>query len=312
MDRQPPLIFQYRNPRQFLLDTLAFRQSRDPKFSARSWAREMDISPSLLVMLMKGERPIRLRHVEFLKKGLSLSSQENFYFRALLQYSNADSPEEKHLCEVWLSQLNPGENFRVREVEEHTVLSQWIHLALIGLTYIDSFDGTAESAYELLGKKSTLPEIRSALIRLEDLGLIRKNENTGRLEASHTSISTQNDVTRNATHTYYRDMLRHGEQAITGQTLEEREFQCFSLAVHHSKIPLAKELIRHFRTQFVKAVGAREGADQLYHMNLQFFRLTESPTQTHRVEDEGARTTDSWPRSETIQVMLENFSQKDS
>ena len=93
-----PNIFGYQNPQKYLLDVLAYRQRMNSQFSARAWAREMGLTAhSLLIMLLQGTRPLRLKHVEFLTKGLSLSTIEHLYFRVLIQLSQADTHEEKQL-----------------------------------------------------------------------------------------------------------------------------------------------------------------------------------------------------------------------
>ena len=53
--------------------------------------------------------------------------------------------------------------------------------------------------------------------------------------------------------------------------------------------PLAKEMIRRFRSQFTSAVGAEGDGDEVYQMNMNFFQLTESPA-IKMVEDEGVDT----------------------
>jgi uncharacterized protein (TIGR02147 family) len=128
-------VYHYQNPLQFLLDTLSKRQREDARFSIRNWAKEMGLtSPSLLIMLLQGTRPLRLKHVEFLFRGLRLNTAEQLYFRALIQLANADSNEEKQLCALWLSELNPADHVRVKEIDEYTIISKWIHFTIMAMT----------------------------------------------------------------------------------------------------------------------------------------------------------------------------------
>lgn len=287
--RQPHL-FEYQNPQKFLLDTLSWRQKIDSRFSARAWAKEMQLSsPSLLIMLLQGTRPLRLKHVDFISKGLRLSTPEHLYFRALIQFVNANSVEEKHLCEVWLSELNPGAQVRIKELDEYAVISKWVHTVIFTMTGLKNFSGSAEEIYEFLGRKVSINEIRSALLRLFDLNLIRKNEATGRVEATNQVISTRDDVSSKAVQEHHKQVLRLAEEAIEAQSVLEREFQAFSVAIESEKLPLAKEMIRRFKQQFIQAVGVKEQtADQVYQMNLQFFRLTECPSEKGLLENEDA------------------------
>jgi uncharacterized protein (TIGR02147 family) len=284
-------VYQYQNPQKYLLDTLSERQKTDPRFSIRLWAKEMALpSPSLLIMILQGTRPLRLKHVDFLFRGLRLNTSEQLYFRAMIQLANAESFEEKQLCELWLAELNPAEHVRIKEIDEYTILSKWIHFTILAMTNLKNFKGTAEEIYQKLGKKVSIHEIRSALIRLQEAGFLRLNEETKKLECVNRATSTRDDLAIPAAHEYYRQVFRLAEDAIQSQSVLEREFQALAIAIPHEKLPLAKEMIRRFRSQFTQAmVPEHATADDVYQLNLQFFRLTESPAaQWCAIENEGA------------------------
>jgi hypothetical protein len=76
-------------------------------------------------------------------------------------------------------------------------------------------------------------------------------------------------------------------QAIESQSVDEREFQSFASSVPRAKLKLAKEMIRKFRTQFDEAMSSEPG-DDVYQMNIHFFRLTEHPSEMVPKEDAGA------------------------
>ncbi len=272
-------VYHYQNPRQFLLDTLVAKQRENPSFSARAWAKEMELkAPSLLIMLLQGTRPLRLKHVEFLQKGLTLSTPELLYFRAIIQLSNAESDEEKKLCRIWISEINHHSDFKIKEIEEYTVIAQWVHFAIISMTQLKKFSGSPTEIHSYLGGRVSINEIKSALIRLQELNLLSINDQTGRLESTNQVISTKDDVSMKAVREHHRGAIRMAEQALESQSVLEREFQSFSLAIEENKIPLAKELIRRFKQQFTQAIAVKEAtADQVYQVNLNFFRLTECP-----------------------------------
>jgi len=284
-------IYEYQNPRQFLLDQLSVFQKRDSKFSARSWAKKMGLpAPSLLIMILQGTRPLLLKHVDFLNRGLNLSTPEQLFFRALIQLTNAKTIEEKRLCEFWISELNPGSSLRIKEISEHEVISKWIHFTILSMTHLKAFDGKVDTIHKLLESKVSVHEVRSALMRLEELGLVTRDEKSGRLLSTNTAVSTRDDVTIKASHEYFKSVFRMAEDAVSTQSVLEREFQALAIAVPHDRITLAKEMIRRFRSQFIQAmVPDNATADHVYQLNLQFFRLTECPSEQWRaLENEGA------------------------
>jgi uncharacterized protein (TIGR02147 family) len=281
-------IFNYSNPRQFMLDRLTERQRQEPGFSIRSWAREMDLkSHALLVMLLKGTRPLRVKHASFLAKGLKLTSQERLYFQALIQFDSAETPEEKELCSHWLNDINPGNDFRTKEVDQFTVISHWVHSFILAMGDTKSGIRDAADVYRRVkGKGVTLNEIRAAIERLLAMKLLKKHLD-GRLKATAERVTTKDDVANIGARKYHRGVMKLADEALDSVPLLEREFQSGSIAVAAEKIPFAKEMIRKFRNQFEKALAAEPG-DEVCQLNIQFFRLTESPSEIVPKEDEGA------------------------
>jgi len=68
-------VYQYSNPQKYLLDLLSVWQNEDSSFSVRRWAKKMGLkSHTLLAMILRGQQPLRLKHTEFLFRGLPLDT----------------------------------------------------------------------------------------------------------------------------------------------------------------------------------------------------------------------------------------------
>ena len=246
-------------------------------------------SHALLVMILQGKRSLSLKQVPYFSKGMNLSTPERLYFQALIQFENASSPEEKDLCRLWLDEANPGKEYRVREIDEYIVIAHWVHMAILALTDNKNFSGKPEEIKLRLGEKVSLAEIRSALERLRALDLVR--EEKGRLICTSARVTTKDDVANRGAREYHKQVARLGIDSIERQSVDEREFQSFAVSVPKAKIPLAKEMIRKFRTQFYQAMTMEPG-DEVYQTQIQFFRLTERPSKAVSKEDEGTGSMD--------------------
>lgn len=288
----PRPIYSYESARQFLLDTLAHAQSSDPGHSVRKWARDMGLpSHTLLVMLLQGKRPLRVKHASFLAKGLKLSFQEKLYLQALIQFESAETAEEKQLCSLWLADLNPGRDFKTRELEEWETISHWIHGAILAMSTLADCPQTPKGIASRLKGAVTAAEVSAALERLARLELIERDAVTGRLRPTCNRLTSRNDFASEGVRRYHKGVMELAARALEQVPLEQREFQAFSFAVRADRVALAKEMIRKFRSQLVQAVGADDDeGDEVYQMNLQFFQLTERPASA---EYEGAGTEQS-------------------
>jgi uncharacterized protein (TIGR02147 family) len=279
-------IYSYQSSRQFLLDQVNRWQNASGGDSIRNLAKRMKISHTLLVMLIQGKRPLRIKHAPALALGFGLSSSERIYLQALIQSENAKDLEEKQLCQLWLSELHPARSqINTRLIDEFELISNWVHMAILSLCEVKDFDPRPEAIAERLGGRVTSVEVRSAVERLKTLGLIRFEKN-GRFVPTQSQVTTQDDVISQGARNYYKQVSDLAKEAVERQTLDQREFQGFAFAVSRHKIPLAKEMIRKFRAQFLKAMES-DVTDEVYQMNIQMFQLTESPIRKNRTEDEG-------------------------
>ena len=267
------------------MDYVSHSQKVDPHFSLRRWSKAMGMnSHTLLVMILQGKRSLSLKQVPYFSKGMNLSSPERLYLQALIQFEAAESEEERDLCRLWMSEANPGNKGSIREVDEYLVIAHWVHMAILAMTENRNFTGKCEEIYERLAGKVYLADIRSAVERLKALDLVRETD--GRLICTSGRVTTKDDVANRGAREYHKQVAQLGIEAVDKQRVEMLEFQSFAVSVPRSKIPLAKEMIRKFRSKFYEAMTSEPG-DEVYQTQIQFFRLTESPSEMVPKEDEG-------------------------
>ncbi|MCM2324147.1 MAG: TIGR02147 family protein, partial [Oligoflexia bacterium] len=266
-------VFHYQSPRRLLLDFLAQRQRQEPAYSARRFASDIGISHTLLLMLLQGKRPLRIKHSAALAGAMGLSSHERLFLQALIQFDSATEAEDKALCQLWLTEIHPAGEFRIRELDEFSVIAHWLHTAILAASRIPSLDLSPEALekrFRKWGKGITALEIRSAIERLLELGLLKRDD-SGRLVATHERVTCRDDLANRGARLYHKQASELAAQAIELVPLEQREFQSFSIAVSRDKVPLAKEMLRKFRAQLAKAMSETPG-EEIYQVNLQFFQ----------------------------------------
>lgn len=266
-------IFKYKDPRLFLLDSYEKRKVTDPDFSVRKWAKEMGLAGhTLLAMILQGKRNLKIKHTDFFSQWLKLNSKQLRYFKLLIQFANAKTIEEKsHLLSL-LSEVNPQGTIDRVDIEQFDVLSNWIHMAIMGMTKLKNFNGTVDEIFYLVKGKKSKFEIRLALERLLRLKLIAYNEDR-KIYVTHNYVSTPDDVASKGARAYHRQVMDLAKDALEEIPLERREFQSFVMAIDKDKVDLAKQMIRDFRKELHLAVSGR--GDHIYQTNIQFFQLTE-------------------------------------
>ena len=271
----PLNLFQYESAIAYLKARFQLEKDHNPAFSIRKWAKDNNFgSHTLLFMILNEKRNLTLKHVPVIALGLKFTSTERQFFQTLIQLDQAKSEEEKQLYQLWLSDLVPGRDHHVATLEHEQVMIDGIHAAIMVMTRIPGFDFNPENIAKCFASKYSVSQIQEALTRLIHLGyLVAKN---GRYEMSAQSFNTLPDVPNPKIRKYHQQMARWGAEAIDQQEILDRDFQSLTIAIPRKSVPFAKELLQKFYTQFQTLMMKNE-ADEVYQLNLHFFRLTDAP-----------------------------------
>jgi uncharacterized protein (TIGR02147 family) len=209
-----------------------------------------------------------------LSKGLKLNSDEEEYFEAIVKFTNASTSKEKQVLELVLAELSKNVRHTVY-LEDSNVFSHWVHMAIISMSKLEGFHCTKESICSFLCDEVSIEVVNDAVDRLLHLELVHYDKN-GSLKKNFENTTTKNDIYRKSPHKYFEQVSELAKRGIH-LAPEEREYQCFSLAIKHDKLPVYKNLVRDFRAK-VCALAESETSDEVYQFNIQVFPLTSMKT----------------------------------
>jgi hypothetical protein len=101
-----PVIFQYLDPIQYLRDYYAALQEVDPNLTVRRWSEQMGFSsPFLLVSILRRRKLLRLKDLNFIKRGLDLEPSQMRFMEVLILLARSTGDEEKQVFEFLLALL---------------------------------------------------------------------------------------------------------------------------------------------------------------------------------------------------------------
>jgi uncharacterized protein (TIGR02147 family) len=228
--------------------------------------------------VIDGKRNLGLESVPKFCKGLGLSSREAKYFLALVQFNQSRSSSEKNeLYRALLSFSEKRKSWALGEAQ-HRLYSHWHYPAIQEMVLLKGFPGeAAERApwlHERLGGKVTLRQIEQALEDLQALGMLRTDPG-GRLAQATPFYASSDGTLDFALQAFHRRMIEAALAAID-QPLEARDVSGVTLALRREDLPVAIAAIREFRKKFNFDFSADQDADEVWELNLQFFRLARS------------------------------------
>lgn len=271
-------IYQFRDARDFVREVYEGKRRKNPGFSVRAWARQMDLPHhALLALAIAKKRKLKSPFSARIRDQIGLKGQEARYFDLLVAFNNAETLDEKQFYEGLLRQLAPSDQpFSELSFDILRLISQWIHTAIIEMTELEEFNSDPRWIASRLGESATPLEAQEAVDRLVRLRLLENSD--GRLRKTQRHFTTPSDIPSHYIRDFHKQLIDKAKRSLDEQPVEEREVRALTLAIRKDRIPEAKQMLREFTKQFQQAFETKPGerAEEVYQLNLQLFGLTKT------------------------------------
>lgn len=247
---------------QKMKEHLSIRQRQNPHYSLRAYARDLDIHPSTLSKIIKGERSLPLKNAQRVVEKMSLSPKERTLFMDTLL-----------MTRVKLDTIKiAGDDTRlILDESHHSVISEWEHFAVLELFNLEGFICTPEAVALRLGLTPTRATVVLANLQTSDL----IKDEAGVMTRTHTALKTTEDIASVAIRKSHAEILDMAKSKLESVEVELRDFSSTTLAIDLAKMPEAKQIIREFRKKMTGLM--KEGnKTEVYKISIQFFPLSES------------------------------------
>jgi len=262
-----PIMIDYRKQ---LKEALGEKTALRPGYSMRAFAKQVEISPSHLSRVLRGEKDLSPKSALKIALELDFNHEKREQFLDLVSYHSADPHTKKLLLERINKRLK-GNLKQSLDDELFKVISDWYYLPLFEFTKAKGFK--SDSLWIAKKFNLSVAEINAAIDRMESLSLLTRDSHGNLSVRSELQIQTTDDITSMAIRKHHKQMSEKAIQALQTQMTEEREFQSVHFAFSPNNIKRAKKMIREFADKFESELKPLSG-EEVYQLNLQFFRLT--------------------------------------
>lgn len=264
-------IVDYSDFRRYMRDYYEERK----RCSAFSWREFSKItgfsSSSYMKVVCDGKSKLSRIGVERVGSAMGLVGFEMEYFRAMVEYGQAESAEKKvaaysnmlAIAKVHKVRVLEGDLFRFYETWQNPVVRELAPL-MPGAT-------PGEMAKKFYSEVSAA-EVRESLDFLTKSGLLKKTDDDSFLQ-TESSITGTPDATRLALRGMHRQMSRLATPALE-LPVEERNFSGVTMGLSKfSYARIVKEL-DECRRKIIAIAAEEKDIEQVYRLNLQLFPLT--------------------------------------
>ncbi len=269
-----PCIFEYNDYREFLKDMFLFKKETTPSFSYRFFSRLAGFSsPNFLKLVMEGQRNLTNTSIASVAKGFKFKKPERDFFENMVFMNQAAAHSERdHYYRKMLAAKTHGK-LKTIETARYDYFSRWYLPVIRELVMF----GDRKQTSEQIGAKMIPPvkakEVELALRRLEELGLIGKDEQ-GCWRQTDTLLSTGPEVKSLLITNFHKEMIRLAEESIARHPAKNRDITALTISIEKKRIGELKQKIADFRKDILKEFADDDNANQVVQINIQAFPLT--------------------------------------
>lgn len=265
------MLLEHTHYRSYLNDVLANKCAKNPRFSLRSFAKQIEVSPSGLSRILNGKRKMTTELATHVSTLLGHSPEEASYFLDLVLLDSSQNDKVKSLILNRIEQRRTAHSPKSLTLDAFKVISDWYHYAILALTKNSDFKNDPHWIAKRLG--ISIAEVRRALERLLNLDLLEEADKTSYRAVNEANITTTNDISSAALKNHHRQMITKALEAVDEQSVEERDITSITVSFDPKNMKKTKKMIQEFRKKMNSDLDQNSGKD-VYQLNIQFFKLT--------------------------------------
>jgi uncharacterized protein (TIGR02147 family) len=247
------------------------RCARNPRYSLRSFARDLEVSPSRLSDVIRGRYGLSRSAAASIADRIGMNREESSIFCDLVDLEHARANRARNEASDRLRRLAATRRSQQLAVDAFQIIADWYHYAILELTLVKGFKSDASWIAARLAISPHM--VVSAIERLKRLDLIE--DSSGRLRAKDDFTASPDGVPSDAIKRFHAQLLQKAITAISLQSIHERDVTSMVFAFERKRMKEAKEWIRTFRRGFDAHFGKSKTKDEVYCLAIQFFRLQE-------------------------------------
>lgn len=272
-------VFEYLDYRAFLRAYYTAEKERRPAFSHRFFSRLAGLrSPNFLKLVMDGERNLGPETVPKFVHAIGLTGEAATFFADLVTFNQADTVAEKNRAFERISASRRFRSAKRIEGDLFKYLSHWYYPAIRELAARADFQENAKWIATHLRPKISPTDAQTALNLLLSLGLLVRDEATGKIVRGEPTLTTDHQTVRSlAVTNFHRQMLERASDSIETIKPLHRDLAALTVCISPETASVVKERIHRFREEITQICDADGKGSVVYQLNVQWFPLSAVP-----------------------------------
>jgi len=270
-----PVVFEYIDFKKYLQEYYAWKKSQDPAFSHSYICHRLGQanSKSYFNNVLKGRATISATFVDRFIELLELKPDEAKYFRALVNYNQTASPNEKEFFFDQLVRLNSTPHAIV-EKNAYEYYKEWHHTALRALLDIMDFKDDYKALASTLYPAITVKQARDSIDILKRTGMIERNS-AGFWKPTNKVVVSGNFIKDALVKQFQIKCLEHGKSVLASEKDLGQRTITLTLSLSDEAIARITQRMDQFKSEIRSIVHKDEKpATRIFHLNVNLFPMS--------------------------------------
>src|SRR3954471_14028572 len=271
-------VYDFLDHRAYLAASYQAAKRTRPSFSFRLFSKLAGLrSPNFLKLVIDGERNLGADSVGRFSQALGLEGADAEFFADLVAFGQAQTLADKNRA---FERIAASRRFRAArriDGELFAYLSHWYNPAIRELAARDDFQEEPRWIAAQLRPRISPAEAAEAMKLLLSLGLLVRDQRTGRVVRGEPTLTTEHEVRSLGAAAFHRQMLERAAASIDTVPRELRDLAALTVCISPTTIALVKERIHKFRESLTELCDSDTQGSTVYQLNMQWFPLSATP-----------------------------------
>jgi len=288
-----PSIFHFTNFRDYLKAFFEFKKLTNPTYSASMFARKAGLgsnSRGYLKLVTENKRNLSAQTIRSFSEALGLNTQESLYFENLVLFNQSERDQDKKYYLERMMAANHSKKSEQIELmrSQQAYLSNWYCVAIRELLSHQDFQEDAQWIGKQLRGKVKKDQILKTIEDLLNLGLIARDEKTGKLALSDTQVKISGGVFSAYIQNFHLQMIDIAKDAVMNDVYDSRQASAVTIACSIQRLPEFKAEIAKFRDHIMQKFAEETlPIDTVFHLGIQLVQLTEPKLPANKAPAKG-------------------------
>lgn len=268
---------QYLEYETFLEDVFQWVKLRSNSYSYILFAEDLGFSKTNVIHLMiRGKRRLSVKGAERIIEALLIKSTERLYLETLVRYQNARLASDREALFARLMDLKSKSLSSPLEQSQLEYYNEWFHPVIREMVGIRGFNPDPHWIVKHIEPRVLPDQARKSLALLEELKIVKRNENTKQLELTQQHISTGDEIASHAVVRYHQRTIEIGREAVMNFDHTERNISSVTMSISEDVFEKIADEISGFRKRILEISEQSKDPDRVYQLNIQLFPFTKS------------------------------------